>query len=110
MDKSKIEIKQAQEKLLLGLKNRGKVYINCADCGGALMIFQICKTNEDLIKEGLSPICCKVLVNCGLCGGRSYLTEINGQFYPGSASDQLGFENVDSNLECDFAFRVWSKN
>jgi hypothetical protein len=109
MDKSKIEIKKATEKQLLGLKDRGKITIDCVDCGQPLMIFQICKTNADLTKEGLSPVECKVLVDCGLCGGQSYISKIEGQFYPGSPSDQMCFENIENNDKCDFAFRAWRK-
>lgn len=110
MDKSKIEIKKAEEKQLLGLKDKGKINIDCADCGKQLMVFQICKTNEDLIKDGLSPIKCKILVCCGLCGGQSLIIEVNGQFYPGAPNDQMGFENIENNAACDFTFRVWKKN
>lgn len=109
MDKSKIEIKRAEEKLLLGLKDRGKIEIDCADCGKSLMVFQICKTNEDLAKEKLPPIECKVMVNCGLCGGKSHVTKICGQFYPGAPNDNICFENIDGNAKCDFAFRIWEK-
>lgn len=95
---------------LRGLKNRGQVIVNCADCGKELMVFQIVKDNNDLSGEGLKPVNTKVVVLCGDCNGKSYSTTISGQFYPGAADDKTNFEPVDSDDDrYDAVFKAWSK-
>ncbi len=94
----------------LGLQDRGKIEIECADCGKSLMIFQITKDNNDLVNDGKDAITNQILVKCGFCGGRSYSTTINGQFYPGLPNDDMYFEPISiEGVECDICFGVWPK-
>jgi hypothetical protein len=96
----------------LGLQNRGIEKIECADCGALLMVFQITKSNKDLNDESSSSVITKVVVDCGLCGGLSYVKTINGQFYPGAANDNMLFEPLDAKdarVSCDIRFRAWEK-
>ncbi len=93
------------------IKDRGQIDIDCADCGLKLMTLQVTKNNEDLVNEGMNPISHKVLVRCGECGGRSYIYDVNGEFYPGSATDNIIFEPVDGeDSDCDICFNAWIKN
>ncbi len=92
----------------IGLTDEGCLKIDCADCGQDLMVLQKTKSNATLIKEGESPITTKVLVLCDTCEGRSYVQTVEGQFYPGSPNDKMGFEPVDTNeWDVDVVFKAW---
>ncbi len=54
--------------MTLGLKDCGNINIECNKCNNKLIIFQITKTNEDLIDENLNPIITKALIVCEKCG------------------------------------------
>ncbi len=93
------------------LKNRGKIHIDCADCGQKLMVLQITKNNEDLVDENLKPVSHKVLVKCGECNGKSYIHQVDGEFFPGAAEDNIIFEPVGGDDSvCDICFNAWIKN
>lgn len=97
---------------LLGLQNRGKREVKCADCGELLMVFQITKNNDDIIRDGGKAISTQVLVDCGFCQGLSYVQTIDGQFYPGAPNDQMVFEPLeakDARVQCDIYFKAWPK-
>lgn len=93
----------------LGLQDRGVTTVECVDCSKHLMVFQITKNNEDLEK----PVSTKILIECGFCGGMSYVKNIDGQFYPGAANDNILFEPLDPKtpkcFEYDVLFRAWPK-
>ncbi len=93
----------------LGLTDEGCMDIDCADCGQDLMVLQKTKSNATLIQEGESPIKTVILVLCEICGGRSYLKTVEGQFYPGSPNDEMGFEPVDADEwdHADIVFKAW---
>lgn len=93
----------------LGLQDRGSVSISCPDCSSKLMVFQITKNNNDLIAEKLDPIETRVVVLCDICGSKSYVTTIEGQFYPGAPDNNMGFEPIELKdlHRCDVVFRAW---
>lgn len=95
-----------------GLQDRGKVGLDCADCGRALMEFQLTRNNQDMFKLDNSPgpVTTVVQAHCGLFGGKSYQRAIEGQFHYGPADDSLLCEYDEDPPEgCDVAFRVRSK-
>lgn len=79
------------------LKNRGEIAVACADCGTALMSFLVVRNNDDLraLPQPVEPITTRVRCDCGICGGKSYVHTIEGQFYPGAAQDNIAFEPLD---------------
>lgn len=92
----------------LGLQDRGLQEICCKDCKTVLMVFQITKTNADLVKNHDRPMYTKVLVRCDHCGGSSDKKVVAGQFYPGAASNSTHFEPLEDKVEgCDIVFRAW---
>ncbi len=91
-----------------GLENYQKIIGECADCGTPLLEFWVTISNETLIKRGIDPITNKILVKCGICGGRSYIKTVNGSFHVGAASDDIVFEPLDEQIEdCDYVFKAW---
>ena len=53
-EKARLEITKGKREPK-GLKDRGKVRLECADCGRALMEFQIVRNNADMVKLDGSP-------------------------------------------------------
>jgi hypothetical protein len=90
-----------------GLKNRGEISVDCADCGAALMRFLIVRNNVDLAELGVDPVTTTVRCKCGICGGTSYVKTIEGQFYPGAAEDNIAFEVQDPPDGETIVFRAW---
>ena len=110
-EKARLEITKGKREPK-GLKDRGKVRLECADCGRALMEFQITRNNADMVKLDGSPgpVTTVVQAHCGLCGGKSYRRTIEGQFQYGPADDGLLCEYEENAPEgCDVAFRVRRK-
>ena len=110
-EKARLEITKGKREPK-GLKDRGKVRLECADCGRALMEFQITRNNADMVELDGSPgpVTTVVQAKCGLCGGKSYRRTIEGQFHYGPADDSLLCEYEEDPPEgCDVAFRVRSK-
>ena len=110
-EKARLEITKGKREPK-GLKDRGKVRLECADCGRALMEFQITRSNEDIaaLDNSPGPVTTVVQANCGLCGGKSYQRTIEGQFHYGPADDSLLCEYEENAPEgCDVAFNVRSK-
>ena len=92
----------------LGLTDEGCLIIDCADCGQDLLVLQKTKSNATLIQEGESPIETTILVLCQTCEGRSYVKTVEGQFYPGSPNDKMGFEPVSTDgRDVDVVFKAW---
>lgn len=95
-----------------GLQDRGKVRLDCADCGRALMEFQMTGAGCDTSRLDGAPGPTRTVVQalCGLCGGRSYQRTIEGQFHYGPADDSLLCEYEEHPpAGCDVAFRVRRK-
>ena len=110
-EKTRLEITKGKREPK-GLKDRGKVRLECADCGRALMEFQIVRNNADMVKLDGSPgpVMTVVQAKCGLCGGKSYQRTIEGQFHYGPADDSLLCEYEENAPEgCNVAFNVRSK-
>ena len=110
-EKARLEITKGKREPK-GLKDRGKVRLDCADCGRALMEFQIVRSNADIVKLDNSPgpVTTVVQANCGLCGGKSYRRTIEGQFHYGPADDALLCEYEENAPEgCGVAFKVRRK-
>ena len=110
-EKARLEITEGKREPK-GLQDRGKVRLDCADCGRALMEFQITRNNADLaaLDNSPGPVTTVVQANCGLCGGKSYRRTLEGQFHYGPADDALLCEHEQNAPEgCDVAFNVRSK-
>lgn len=95
------------DKSLKGLQNNGLVNFECADCGKLLLVLQ-------LVVEELnnSKVLTRVAVKCSLCGGRSYIQQIPGQFFPGAPNDQMIFDVSSDDTdtpEVDVLFKAWSR-
>ena len=109
---SRAEIRTGQndgeDKVLKGLQDRGLVNLKCADCDKPLLVLQLAIIEGDNSPEVLT----RVAVQCGLCGGCSYVTQITGQFYPGAPNDQMAFDVSDDDInapEVDVLFKAWNK-
>ena len=89
-----------------GLKNRGEVSVDCADCGAQLMTILIVRNNADLAEIGASPVTTQLRCACGICGGKSYVQTVEGQFYPGAAADDIAFEVQEPDGEV-VVFKAW---
>lgn len=108
--KPKLNIQKAGKKAWLGLQDRGYKVIKCNCCQKTLMIFQITKDNNDLIKENNKPIFTRIMVLCGFCDNESRVETIEGQFYPGSPDDSISFEPIEKykgTREADVYFVAW---
>jgi len=91
-----------------GLRDNGTVNLECSSCGHPLLVLQLTSVENDNQTEVLT----RVAVRCGFCGGYSRVQQISGQFYPGTSSDNMGFDVVDDNAdapEADVIFEVWGK-
>jgi hypothetical protein len=112
MDKTELRVNRidSDDKSLKGLQNNGLVNFECADCGKLLLVLQLVAT---VVKEfNKSEVLTRVAVKCGLCGGRSYVQQIPGQFFPGAPNDQMVFDISDDDIntpEVDVLFKAWSK-
>jgi hypothetical protein len=51
-------------------------------------------SNADLAAKGVDPVKTQVQVQCGCCGGKSYVKTIEGCFHPGAAADDIAFDVV----------------
>lgn len=103
-----VRCEMEKEKKRKGLKDHGKICINCADCGTQLMEFWITQTNDELTEKGQESLSNKILVRCGICGGKSYIHTIEGYFHAGVPHDNMGFEPLDEKSDdCDHIFKAW---
>lgn len=110
MDKARIETNQVDnnDRPLKGLQNRGLVNFECADCGKPLLVLQLAAVDG----ESRSKVLTRIAVQCGLCGGCSYVQQVSGQFYPGAPNDKMAFDVSDNDLnapEADVLFKAWNK-
>jgi len=109
----KLGINEPKERVPLGISDKGNIVASCGKCKKDLMIFQLTKTNEELVKESKEPITTKLVIFCESCNHINEVIQIKGQFYPGAANDQTRFE-VDENIQhgdgltpnCDVVFKV----
>lgn len=92
-----------------GIHNRGEVAFDCADCGQPLMKCLITRNNDDLKTLGVDPVVSRVQVQCGICGGRSYIKDVEGCFHPGAAADDIGFDLISQEEDTLTVFRAWRK-
>ena len=109
-DKAEIRTGQinGDDRTLKGLQNGGLVNFKCADCNRELLVLQLTTINGDNSPEILT----RVAVQCGSCGGCSYIQQIHGQFYPGAPNDQVAFDVSDDDMgapEVDVLFKAWEK-
>jgi len=108
-----LNINEPGERITLGIADRGSVVAKCNKCEKNLMIFQLTKTNEELVKENKNPVTTKIAVYCENCKHINGIISIRGQFYPGAFNDNIKFE-VDENIQhdegmspsCDIIFKV----
>jgi len=108
-----IEETDIKERTPLGISDKGNVVATCSICKRDLMIFQLTKTNEELVGENKNPITTRIAVYCENCKNINRVISIKGQFYPGAANDQTKFE-IDENIQhggglspdCDVIFKV----
>lgn len=110
MDKPKIAMSQ-QNKQPLGLCDRGIIIIVCADCGETLLNLQLTDVNTNAC-DSSQQVETKIAVKCGVCGGFSHVYKIDGQFYPGSPTDKMGFDVCDNEAGApcvDILFKSWRK-
>lgn len=109
MDRAKIDINRRdhEDKPLKGLRDKGLVNFECADCGKQLLVVRL----TDMDNNDKSEIMTRIVVRCGLCSGSSYTQEVRGQFYPGAPSDDMLFDVIDDNRtpEADVIFEANSK-
>lgn len=110
MDKSEIRTNQisGEDRQLKGLQDRGRVNFECADCGVLLLVLQLVAPKEN----NKSKVLTRIAVQCGLCGGCSYIQQIFGSFYPGAPNDNMMFDISDDDAgvpEVDVLFKAWSK-
>jgi len=106
-------INAPKERIPLGISDKGNVVASCGKCKKDLMIFQLTKTNEELVKENKNPVTTKIAVYCENCKHINKVISIRGQFYPGSFNDNIKFE-IDENIQhgdglspdCDVVFKV----
>jgi len=108
-----LNLKQPGERVSLGLSDHGIVSATCSQCKKDLMIFQLTKTNEELVRENIQPITTKIAVFCERCNHINQVITIKGQFYPGCANDETRFEIDETILhghgmtpDCNIIFRV----
>jgi ssDNA-binding Zn-finger/Zn-ribbon topoisomerase 1 len=108
-----LNINEPGKRITLGIADRGSVVAKCNKCEKNLMIFQLTKTNEELVGENKNPITTRIAVYCENCKNINRVISIKGQFYPGAANDQTKFE-IDENIQhggglspdCDVIFKV----
>lgn len=93
----------------MGIHNRGEIAFDCADCGQSLVRCLITLNNEDLAAKGMDPVNTQVQVQCGCCGGRSYVKTVEGCFHPGAAADDMAFDLVSQEEDKLTVFRAWRK-
>jgi len=93
-----------------GHKDCGTINASCLTCGKDLMVFQVTKSNSDLVKEGRDRIDTVARVMC-LCGGQSENVTIGGVFFVGCADDNMAFDIVDdtSSEGIDVTYKAWVK-
>lgn len=104
---------EPKDRVPLGITDKGTIIASCNKCKENLMIFQLTKTNEELVKENKNPITTKIAIFCENCKHINKVVSIKGQFYPGAISDQIKFE-TDENIQhgdgmtpdCDIIFKV----
>lgn len=109
----KLDCNEPAERVPLGISDKGNIVASCSRCKKDLMIFQLTKTNEELIKELKPAIITKIAVLCENCRHINSVIQIKGQFYPGAISDKAKFE-IDENIQhgdgltpnCDIVFKV----
>lgn len=108
-----LDINEPKERSSLGISDKGSIVATCSKCMKNLMVFQLTKTNEELVKELKSPITTKIAILCEKCKHINSVFSIRGQFYPGSIDDQTKFE-IDENIihgdgvtpDADVVFKV----
>jgi hypothetical protein len=108
-----LNIGEPKERTPLGISDKGSIISGCNKCGKNLMIFQLTKTNEELVKERKEPITTTVAIFCETCKHINSIFTIKGQFYPGAFNDKIKFE-VDENIQhgdgitpdCNIIFKV----
>jgi hypothetical protein len=91
----RLDLRKPEERAPLGLYDHGTIVASCSSCKKDLMVFQITKTNEELVRENIQPITTKVAVFCEKCQHMNKLMLIKGQFYPGCANDKTKFDVSD---------------
>lgn len=109
----KLNTEEPQERTPLGISDKGNIVAACNKCKMNLMVFQLTKTNEELVRENKNPITTKVAVYCERCKHINGVIQIKGQFYPGAANDQVKFE-INETIghgeglapDCDVIFGV----
>jgi hypothetical protein len=93
-----------------GIQHRGEVVLDCADCGTTLLKLIITRNNDDLAKLNADPVKTKVQAVCEICGGRSYVRDVEGCFCPGAAADDMAFDVLAQDDGDEITrFRAWSK-
>lgn len=109
----KLNVGEIKERIPLGISDKGNITASCSKCKKDLMVFQLTKTNEELVRESKEPITTKLAIFCESCNHINEVIQIKGQFYPGAANDQTKFE-IDENIQhgngmtpdCNIIFKV----
>lgn len=110
MDKSEINTgrRNKEDVELKGLQDRGIVKLQCADCSADLLVLQM----TSIEGQDSGGVLTRVVVNCQLCGGHSYVRQIVGRFHPGAPSDDMAFdvmEPEEDTPDADVFFKAWKK-
>lgn len=112
----KLNVGEIKERIPLGISDKGNIIASCSKCMKNLMVFQLTKTNEELVKELKSPITTKIAIFCEKCKHINSVFSIRGQFYPGCVDDKSKFEIDETILhgngltpDADIIFKVLTK-
>lgn len=84
------EFNAPKEKELRGLKQDAERVLQCQSCGRPLINLMVVSDGK-----GVANVTTGIRADCCYCGGFSQIESVVGEFFPGSATDEIVFDFAD---------------